>query len=198
MLDTHGQKILQPLLSAIARLCQRLGVSADTLSLTGLILGLIAALLVACGLPQGGIVVLWLSGLLDAADGTLARMTRPTPLGAVMDITFDRIVEVAMILALAWRYPEARMALLVLTAIIVVGMSLFLSIGAAVANRSEKSFHYAPGLAERSEGFIFLSLMALDAAHLVAWTLLFAVAIVFTMGQRFRHAREVLADSDVV
>ena len=50
MLDTHGQKILQPLLSAIARLCQRLGVSADTLSLTGLILGLIAALLVACGL----------------------------------------------------------------------------------------------------------------------------------------------------
>ena len=98
-----------------------------------------------------------------------------------------------MILALAWRYPEARMPLMLLTAVIVVAMSLFLSIGAALVNHSAKSFYYAPGLAERSEGFIFLSLMALNPAHLVLWTWVFTVAIVVTMVQRFMQARAALS-----
>lgn len=196
MLDTHSHKYVQPLLTLIARLCRRLGVSADALTLAGLACGVLAALLVLLGQPVAGVATLWFSGLLDAADGTLARLTRPSPLGAIMDITFDRVVEVAMILALAWLHPEARMALLALTAIIVVGMSLFLSIGAAVANTSAKSFHYAPGLAERTEGFIFLSVMALDTPRLTAWTTLFAAAILFTMYQRFRDARRALAGVD--
>ena len=192
MLDTHGQKFLQPALSVIARRCQRLGVSANQLTLGGLVLGLIAAALVACGLATAGIVMLWLSGLLDAADGTLARLTRPSALGAIMDITVDRVVEVAVILALAWRYPEARLTLLVLTATIVVAMSLFLSIGAALSNETLKSFHYAPGLAERTEGFICLSLMALDHARLAWWIWIFIAAIAITMAQRFVHLRAVL------
>ena len=159
-------------------------------------MGIGAALLVLAGAPQLGVAVLWLSGLLDAADGTLARLTAPSPLGAIMDVTFDRVVEVAMILALAWRYPEARLALLLLTAVIVVAMALFLSIGAALANRSAKSFYYAPGLAERTEGFIFLSLMTLHATYLVLWSLLFAAAIVFTMAQRFRAVRAALSSSE--
>lgn len=191
MLDTHSHRFVQPALTAIARLCLRLGVSANTLTVGGLVLGLIAAVLVAHGF-NAGIAVLWLSGLLDAADGTLARLTRSSPLGAIMDITFDRIVEVALILALAWRFPEARLALLVLTAVIVVAMSLFLSIGAALANSSVKSFHYAPGLVERTEGFIFLSLMALDTPRLLMWTWIFIGAIVVTMVQRVVYVRAVL------
>lgn len=191
MLDTHSLKFVQPILIAIARLCRRLRISANTLTLGGLVLGLVAALLVAHGFTAG-IAVLWLSGLFDAADGTLARLTRPSPLGAIMDITFDRIVEVCLIIALAWRFPEARLTLLVLTAVIVVAMSLFLSIGAALANKSPKSFHYAPGLVERTEGFIFLSLMALDTQRLLMWTWIFAGAIVITMVQRFLYVRAVL------
>ena len=193
MLDSHVHKYFQPLFALIARACLRCGISADSVTIAGLVVGLIAAALVVLGLAPLGIAALWLSGLLDAADGTLARMTRSSPLGAIMDITFDRVVEVAMILALAWRYPEARMALLLLTAVIVVAMSLFLSIGAALVNHSTKSFHYAPGLAERSEGFIFLSLMTLNPAHLVLWTLLFTAAIVLTMAQRFTQARAALS-----
>ena len=192
MLDSHTHKYFQPLFTSIARVCLRYGIDADTLTIAGLALGLVAAALVLFGQVPLGIAVLWLSGLIDAADGTLARMTRTSPLGAIMDITFDRVVEVAMILVLAWRYPEARMPLLLLTAVIVVAMSLFLSIGAALVNHSTKSFHYAPGLAERSEGFIFLSLMALNPNHLVLWTLLFTTAIVLTMVQRFAQLRAAL------
>lgn len=193
MLDTHAHKFIQPLLNVIARLCLRAGVSANALTLAGLGCGTLAALVVALGQPQAGVALLWLSGLLDAADGTLARLGTPSALGAVLDITSDRVVEVAVILALAWRYPDARLALLLLTAVIVVAMSLFLSMAAAVDNSSAKSFHYAPGFAERTEGFIFLSLMTLNAAHLVAWSLVFSAAIVFTMAQRYRDLRIALA-----
>lgn len=171
-----------------------MGVSANALTLAGLTCGLMAAIAVACGVPILGVTLLWLSGLLDAADGTLARMTAPSALGAVLDITADRVVEVAVIIALAWRYPEARMALLILTATIVVAMSLFLSMAAALANTSAKSFHYAPGFAERTEGFLFLSVMTLNSAHLIAWSLLFCAAILFTMGQRYRDLRMALAE----
>ena len=70
----------------------------------GMLVGVAAALLVAAGQPVTGFAVLWLSGLIDAADGTLARLTKSSPLGAILDITFDRVVEVAMILALACRF----------------------------------------------------------------------------------------------
>jgi hypothetical protein len=71
-------------------------------------------------------------------------------------------------------------------------MSLFLSIGAAVQNLSVKSFHYAPGLGERTEAFICLSLMIVDSERLILWTWVFIAVIVFTMGQRLAHVREML------
>ena len=195
MLDTHGRRHIQPVLDAIARACHAAGIGANTLTVAGMLTGLVAATLVLAGQTLSGLLILWLSGLIDAADGTLARLTQPGPLGAILDITFDRVVEVAMIAALAWRFPEARFELLILVGAIAIAMSLFLSIGAAVANYSVKSFHYAPGLGERTEAFICLSLMGLDSERLVWWTWVFIGVIVFTMAQRFWHVQAMLADA---
>ena len=196
MLDTNGRKWVQPFLNAIARTCQAAGISANALTTAGMLTGVAAALLVLTGNPISGCLVLWVSGAIDAADGTLARLTKPSPLGAILDITFDRVVEIAVISALGWRYPDARFELLILAGIIAIAMSLFLSIAAAVANQSVKSFHYAPGLGERTEAFICLTLMVLDAEHLVRWTWVFIAVIVFTMGQRLWHAHLMLAKAD--
>ena len=117
-------------------------------------------------------------------------------MGAILDITFDRVVEIAMIVALAWRFPEARFELVILAGIIAIAMSLFLSIGAAISNRSVKSFHYAPGLGERTEAFTCLSLMILDGERLVLWTWVFIAVIAFTMAQRLRHAYLLLSQPD--
>lgn len=193
MLDTHGRVHIQPALDQIARVCRRLGVSANALTVTAMLVGVAAALLVGAGYSVAGIAVLWLSGLLDAADGTLARLTRPSPLGAILDITFDRIVEIAVIVALAWRFADARLELVLLAGIIAIAMSLFLSIAAAVANASVKSFHYAPGLGERTEAFICLSLMTLDSERLLLWSWVFIGVMCFTMGQRLRHVWRLLA-----
>ena len=195
MLDTNARKYVQPLLDAIAQACLKAGIGANALTIAGMLLGVAAALLAAAGLPVAAVAVLWLSGLIDAADGTLARLTKATPLGAILDITFDRVVEIAMIVALAWRFRDARLELLVLAGVIAIAMSLFLSIAAAVANRSVKSFHYAPGLGERTEAFICLTLMILDEERLVLWTWVFVAVIVFTMGQRLAHAKAMLAEA---
>jgi archaetidylinositol phosphate synthase len=192
MLDTNARRFVQPLLDGVARACARAGISAKALTVAGRLVGVAAAALVALGHPVAGFVVLWLSGLIDAADGTLARLTTATPMGAILDITFDRVVELSVITAIAWRFPEARLELVILAGVIAIAMSLFLSIGAAVQNRSMKSFHYAPGLGERTEAFICLSLMIVDSERLVLWTWVFVAVIVFTMAQRLRHAREML------
>ena len=193
MLDTKARKHIQPILDSFARVCLRIGVSANTLTVAGMLIGVLAALLVVNDHAVSGVMVLWLSGLIDAADGTLARLTRPSAIGAILDITFDRVVEVAMIVALACLYPDARLSLVILAGIIAIAMSLFLSIGAAVANQSIKSFHYAPGLGERTEAFICLSLMALDHVRLGLWTWFFIGVIVFTMAQRLYHAHRMLS-----
>lgn len=189
VLDTRARHLVQPVLDAIARGCRRVGIGANALTVAGMLVGVLAAAIVAAGHPVAGFAVLWLSGLIDAADGTLARLTTPSPLGAILDITFDRVVELSMIVALAWLNPEARLEMVVLAGAIAVAMSLFLSIGAAMQNASVKSFHYAPGLGERTEAFICLSLMVLDQAHIVAWTWVFVALIAFTMGQRLLHVR---------
>ena len=194
MLDTNARRFVQPALDAIAKACARAGISANALTVAGMVVGVAAAALVALGHPVAGFAVLWVSGLIDAADGTLARLTSSSsPMGAILDITFDRVVELSVITALAWRFPDARFELVVLAGVIAIAMSLFLSIGAAVQNRSVKSFHYAPGLGERTEAFICLSLMILDADRLILWTWVFVAVIVFTMAQRLRHAMHMLA-----
>jgi phosphatidylglycerophosphate synthase len=192
VLDTNARRFVQPLLDAIAAACHRAGIGANALTICGMLVGVAAAVLVCADHPAWGFGVLWLSGLIDAADGTLARLTKATPFGAVMDITFDRVVELSMVTALAWRHPEARFELVILAGVIAIAMSLFLSIGAALQNASAKSFHYAPGLGERTEALICLSLMVLDQDRLVAWTWLFVAVIVFTMGQRVVHLRRML------
>lgn len=193
MLDSNGRKYVQPVFDGIARTCLRIGIGANTLTAIGMLVGIAAALLVLTEHTVAGFAVLWLSGLIDAADGTLARMTKPSQLGAILDITFDRVVEIAVILALAYNHPDARFLLVLLAGIIAIAMSLFLSIGAAVANQSVKSFHYAPGLGERTEAFICLSLMILDSERLALWTWVFIGVIAFTMAQRLYHAWRILS-----
>lgn len=196
MLDSNARKYIQPAFDCIARACLRVGISANTLTVIGMLVGLSAAVLVVNEFAIAGFVMLWTSGLIDAADGTLARLTKPSPMGAILDITFDRVVEISMIVALAWIYPDARFTLVILAGVIAIAMSLFLSIGAAIANQSVKSFHYAPGLGERTEAFICLSLMVLDPTRLALWTWVFTGVIVFTMAQRLYHAYRILSVRD--
>ncbi|MDE2295134.1 MAG: CDP-alcohol phosphatidyltransferase family protein [Gammaproteobacteria bacterium] len=193
MLDSQARRFVEPAFRVAALALRRLGISANAVSLTALLVGLGAAGGIVSGRPGLAIALLWISGCLDAVDGTLARLTAGTPIGAILDITFDRIVETAAIAALAWRHPALRFELLLLVGAIAIAMSLFLSIAAAVINRSVKSFHYAPGLGERTEAFLCLTVMIADQRRLALWSAIFIAMIVVTMAQRLWYAARQLA-----
>ncbi|GMA64238.1 CDP-alcohol phosphatidyltransferase family protein [Alicyclobacillus fastidiosus] len=193
MLDTHARKYVQPVIRRTAREFSSLGLSANQVTWIAFVLGIASGILVYLGLPVVAVAALWVSGFLDAVDGSMAReQNRMSPWGTVMDVTFDRIVELGIIITLAIRFPQAQLLLLLLTAGIVFSMTVFLTVGALSEKKGMKSFYYQAGLAERTEGFILFSVMVLFP-HWMLWsTGVFLFVEVFTGLQRMLEARRLL------
>ncbi|MGP4069586.1 CDP-alcohol phosphatidyltransferase family protein [Halobacillus sp. B29] len=192
MLDTHARKYVQPSIEKTASFLLRRGRTPNQITILALIAGLSTSILYLGGYPILGVIVLWVSGFLDAVDGTMARHTKSSPFGTVMDVTFDRIVEVAMIVAIAYLHPEVMWPLLLLSVSIIISMTVFLVVGAVSEKAGIKSFYYQAGAAERSEGFIFFSIMLLFPNFLLWSTLLFFAVELFTGIQRFIEAKRIL------
>ena len=195
LLDTHGRKYVQPLIEKSADGFLKLGLTANHITTTAFLVGVSASVFVYLGYPILGVVILWISGFLDAVDGSMARLSgTSSSWGTVLDVTFDRIVEVGIIIALALLHPEPLILflLMLLSISIIITMTIFLTVGAVSDKHSEKSFYYQPGLAERTEGFILFSLMVLLQSHLAIVTILYIFVELFTGLQRLLEARRIL------
>ncbi|MGL4687104.1 MAG: CDP-alcohol phosphatidyltransferase family protein [Fusobacteriaceae bacterium] len=191
MLDTNFRKYVQPFIQLIAIFFIKINVSANTVTKISLILGIGSSILIFYDFNILAILLLWLSGLLDAVDGSIARLTKSTPFGTVMDITFDRIVELSIIVSLTLKFPQSSIYMVFLTASIVISMTIFLTTGLMSQKTSEKSFYYQAGLMERSEAFILFSLMIYFQNYLSLLTIIFTLLILFTSVQRFIEARNI-------
>ncbi|WP_352406724.1 CDP-alcohol phosphatidyltransferase family protein [Acetoanaerobium noterae] len=193
MLDTHGRKYVEPIIESVANAFINRNISANKVTVLAFVLGISSGIWMLLGQPLIATAVLWISGLLDAVDGAIARKTgTSSSWGALMDITFDRIVELSVIISLAVLYPQARLVLIMLTGSIIISMTVFLTVGALSKNTKNKAFYYQAGLAERTEGFIMSSLMMLFSNHIIIITIVYFLAILFTAGQRLKEAYELL------
>ncbi|PTL38553.1 CDP-alcohol phosphatidyltransferase family protein [Alkalicoccus saliphilus] len=192
MLDTHARKYVQPSIDKTARWLLEQDRTPDQVTILALVVGLGASVFYIMGYPVLAVVFLWMSGYLDAVDGTMARYTKSSPFGTVMDITFDRLVEIGIILAVAFVYPEVIWPLLLLSVSIIFSMTIFLVVGAVSEKAGVKSFYYQAGAAERTEGFILFSIMLLFPEFLFWTTLLFFAVETFTGLQRFVEAKKIL------
>ncbi|MDX8335368.1 MULTISPECIES: CDP-alcohol phosphatidyltransferase family protein [Cetobacterium] len=193
MLDTHCRKYIQPLIAVGADIALKLGLTANGVTIIAMLVGLLSGVLTAFNLSIIGVAILWFSGYLDAVDGTMARKTKSSSaFGTVMDITFDRMVEGAIILGVAYKYPQFSFISLILAISIIISMTIFLTTGPLAENKGEKTFHYQAGLAERTEGFLMLSLMMLLGDKAGAVINIFTVMVLFTAGQRFFDAKKIL------
>lgn len=193
MLDTHCRKYIQPLIGVGADLAMKLGLSANGVTIIAMLLGVFSGVLVALGFNILAVLILWLSGYLDAVDGTIARKTKSSsPFGTVMDITFDRMVEGAVILGVAYKYSEFSFISLVLAVSIIISMTIFLTTGPLAENKGEKTFYYQAGLAERTEGFLMLSLMMLLKENAGIVINIFTAMVLFKAFQRFMEAKKIL------
>ncbi len=93
------------LLSSIARLISRTGVSPNILTLVGFLATLGVGYLLALGHERMAGLLMIPVGLFDALDGALARVTdKATPFGAFFDSTLDRFAEIALYLGLLYLY----------------------------------------------------------------------------------------------
>jgi phosphatidylglycerophosphate synthase len=164
------------------------------LSYAALALGLVGAGLFYRGQGAWALAALLGSGLCDAIDGRVARLADgATPWGGVIDLTFDRVVEAAVLLGIALPHPERHLPALVLACTWYVNLCLFLAVGAASQQAKDKLIVYPPGLLERSESLLFALVVVLAPAWTPAAGYLYAALEVYTGAQRFWYGRRALA-----
>ena len=179
MLDSFAQRLIEPVLSRLARRLVALKVTANQLTLAGFAIGLLAAALIAQGAYRAGLLLLLLSRLCDGLDGAVARQTQPTDRGGFLDITLDFIFYAAVVLAFALADPAANA---LAAAALLVGFmgtgSSFLAFAVMAAKRQmsqhragAKSFYFLGGLTEGTETLGFFVAMCLWPAQfaLLAW-----------------------------
>lgn len=194
MLDTYGRKYVNPFIDLGAKVLLKCKLTPNSVSIIALILGVLSSVLIYFDKLILAVVFLWISGYLDSVDGAMARIKSLTSnFGTLLDITFDRIVELGIIFVLALKFENSRLELLILTMMILISMTIFLTVGALAKNNGVKSFRYQAGIAERSEGFIFFSLMILlSYTKLGLVTNIFSIVILITIIQRALEAKKLL------
>jgi phosphatidylglycerophosphate synthase len=103
---------------------ETLGLTPNQISTAGFVLGMAAAALVSGGFLLTGLIVLAVSQLVDGLDGGVARRYNlQTERGRMLEVVYDRLNELAILLALAFAgYATLTMAGLAFIAILLVTM----------------------------------------------------------------------------
>ena len=193
MLDTHARKYVNPIIDLGAKFFLNLRLKPNHVTIIALLVGISTSIFLYFDMKLIAVAVLWFSGYLDAVDGAMARNSNLTSsFGTLLDIVSDRIVEVGMIIVFGINFVDVRFNLLILAISILMSMTIFLTVGACTEKKGMKSFYYQAGVAERSEGFIFFSLMILIPSYLGIITNIFSILIIITAIQRFLEAKRLL------
>jgi CDP-diacylglycerol--glycerol-3-phosphate 3-phosphatidyltransferase len=96
-----GRAVLRP----IVRVALALRITANTVTVIGLVITAAAAIVITQGWLVAGALILLGGSLLDAVDGALARATGGgTPFGSFLDSTIDRASEAILYLGVAGYY----------------------------------------------------------------------------------------------
>ena len=177
-------------LDALARQLVRAGATPNALSYAALLFGLGAAWAFYVDRGWWALLVLLLSGLLDAVDGRVARLgPGPTPWGGVLDLTLDRVVEAAVLLGIALPHADRHVPALVLACTWYVNLCVFLAVGAASDRQSDKLITYPPGLLERTEALLFVLVVVVAPRLAPAAGYVYALLARVTAAQRFLSGR---------
>lgn len=192
MLDTHARGGIAPLIRFCADFFIKRNCSPTQVTILAFAVGLAAAASLSISAPIS-VSLLWISGLLDTVDGEIARSTQTqSNRGALLDLFFDRIVEVAFIIMLAATGRASVFALLLLACAIILSISMFLSVGALSTKQGMKAFYYQAGIMERTEGFILFSLIIILPSLATVLVHIFALLVLITAGQRLYEAWQLL------
>ncbi len=159
MFDGIGRKAVDPLLERLGSMIAARGVSANSVSALGFLLGFLAAISVWRHAYLIGAALIILSRLCDGLDGVVARANGASDLGGYIDIVLDFAFYGMIPFAFALADPTANAvsAAALLLSFYINGAS-FLAYAILAAKRGEeteargkKSIFFTTGLAEASE-----------------------------------------------
>lgn len=175
----------------------------NAISLTGLVLNVVAAALVTQELFVPAALAFVVGSICDTLDGRYSRMSgKGTAFGAFLDSTLDRIEEGVVLTAVAWYFAEVKGdAVAVACVVLTVLGSLMVSYTRARAEALGVACKV--GLATRAVRVVILSvgLFFAEGAGIVDVELLapaiyvMAVLTTVTMLQRIVHVRRELSQS---
>jgi CDP-diacylglycerol--glycerol-3-phosphate 3-phosphatidyltransferase len=157
----------------VGRRLQRLGVTADMLTATGLVSAAATAVAVGSGHLHLAIVLLIITGLHDLLDGPVAKASGTSSMrGAFFDSVTDRVADALILGGVAWYLVSTHPGHLVLLPFAVLGASTLVSYQRAKAESLGISAR--GGLMERAERMILLGIGFLSPLFLipVLWVML--------------------------
>ncbi|MGB5247134.1 MAG: CDP-alcohol phosphatidyltransferase family protein [Woeseia sp.] len=192
MIDRLIRPVINRPLDAGGLALARRGVSANTVTVIGLGIGLLAAVAIALGFFVLGFVLIVVNRILDGLDGAVARASEPTDFGGYLDIVVDYVFYASIPLAFAIVNPtvNALPAAALLGAFCLTCAS-FLVFAAIAAKRGietdahgKKSFYYSTGIVEGTETIAFFLVRAAVPAWFPLLASIFAALCVLTAAQR--------------
>jgi phosphatidylglycerophosphate synthase len=169
MLDRVLNIVLQRPLKHLASGLIVIGLRANQVTWVGFAIGLTALPLIVIGHTHWALLSIALNRLADGLDGAMARQTRPTDLGAFLDISLDFLFYASIPLAFVLAEP-ARNGLsgAVLLYSFIGTICTFLAFAALAEKRGttstaypDKGFYYLGGLTESTETIAVFVLMCL-------------------------------------
>lgn len=192
MLDRWALQLIRPVVTATAKRLAKHHVSADQLTISGFVLGMLSLPALAFHHYALALVFILLNRIFDGLDGAVARLTSSTERGAYLDIVLDFIFYAAIIFGFALANPvsNALPAAALIFGFMGTGAS-FLAF-AIFAERHQlksmtypnKGFYYLNGITEGTETILFLVLMCLIPDHFPALAWLFFVLCLLTTATR--------------
>jgi CDP-diacylglycerol--glycerol-3-phosphate 3-phosphatidyltransferase len=200
LLPAWVKDAVRSILDPIVNIALAMHVTANMVTVLGLVIVVVAALLIGSGSLVAGALILMGGSLLDAVDGALARATGGgTPFGGFLDSTLDRAGEAIVYLAVAVYYLQGSAPTWpVLAAFVALAGSFMVSYSRARAEGIGVSA--AVGIAPRTERLVLiiagLGLAGLGIGPaLIAALWIIAALTVATTAQRIWHVWRLTAST---
>jgi CDP-diacylglycerol--glycerol-3-phosphate 3-phosphatidyltransferase len=183
MFDGRFRAEAERTLKPVGAQLKRTGITADHLTVLGIVMAALAAISVANGALRLGLLLGVLAALPDVLDGAVAKASgTASSRGAFFDSVADRFTDALFLLGIAW-YLSGDGGRIALLPMAVLGASMLISYERAKAEAL--GYQAKGGLMERAERLILLGLGLLFNQLLIPILWVMLVLTLVTAGQRF-------------
>lgn len=168
MIEKEVRRFTNAFIEKLALVFSKLHISPNTMSFISFLVGFAGAYSIALGELTLAFVLIAVSGILDAVDGSIARITNKTSKwGALLDSTLDKIVEIAIFVGI-FLFNQS-LAIVVMLCIIFMMLSSYTNkhIATFKLKKSDyRPFFYIYTFADRFERLVLVSLALIFPAFM--------------------------------